>query len=222
MDLQNSENKKFHYPVLEGVEIMCRVFWGPDLESCRHMIEGNFFESFETILTKPEAKPSVILDNINSIINRFDTPQSLFHHLNECYVRLFVNNKEGITAPLYQSCYEFKNAPMMGKSAVKMNKRFKSKDLSLSDDLNEPPDHLAIELEYLYFLLENGWTNKDNELVAEAVAFAGESILPWVIQLRNLLKNENICPFYPLSASLLVVILSIIAGFVNGGQPSES
>jgi len=120
MDLKYSENKKINAAVLEGVEIMCPVFWGPDLESCRHMIEGNFFQSFETILTKKEAKSSVILDNIKSIINRFDTPQSLFHHLNECYVRLFVNNKEGITTPLYQSCYEFENAPMMGKSAVKM------------------------------------------------------------------------------------------------------
>ena len=222
MNLQNSENRKINDAVLEGIEIMCRVFWGPDLESCRHMIEGNFFQSFEIILSKTEAKPSVILDNINSLINRFDTDQSLFHHLNECYVRLFVNNKEGITAPLYQSCYEFENAPMMGKPAVKMKKRFKSKGLSIADNLNEPPDHLAIELEYLYFLLENGWTNKDNELVAEAVAFAGESILPWVIQLRNLLKNETICSFYPLSASLLVAILSFIAGFVNGGQPAES
>jgi len=222
MDFQNSENKTINDAVLEGVEIMCRVFWGPDLESCRHMIEGNFFEFFEIILTKKEAKSSVILDNIDSIINRFDTHQSLFHHLNECYVRLFVNNKEGITAPLYQSCYEFENAPMMGKSAVKMNKRFKSKGLSLAKDMNEPPDHLAIELEYLYFLLENGWTNKDNELVAEAVTFAGESILPWVIQLRNLLKNETICPFYPLSATLLVDILSFIASFVNGGQPAKS
>ena len=151
MDLQNSENKKFNYAVLEGVEIMCRVFWGPDLESCRHMIEGSFFQSFEILLTKPEAKPSVTLDNISLIINRFDTFQSLFHYLNECYVRLFVNSKEGITAPLYQSCYEFENAPMMGESAVKMNKRFKFKGLSMENRIHEPPDHLAMSWNIYFF-----------------------------------------------------------------------
>jgi len=220
MDLQNSENKKNNDTVLEGVEIMCRVFWGPDLESCRHMIEGNFFESFETILTKPEAKPSVILDNINSIINRFDTPQSLFHHLNECYVRLFVNNKEGITAPLYQSCYEFKNAPMMGESAVKMNKRFKSKGLSMENRVHEPPDHLAIELEYLFFLLQDSGVGLDenqnenqNKFVSnEAASFATETMLPWVTVFNQRLKSATEdCSFYALASGILVLLLSLIS-----------
>ena len=216
MDLKYSANKKINDAVLEGVEIMCRVFWGPDLESCRHMIEGNFFQSFETILTKPEAKPSVILDNINSIINRFDTHQSLFHHLNECYVRLFVNNKEGITTPLYQSCYEFENAPMMGESAVKMNKRFKSKGLSMENRVHEPPDHLAIELEYLFFLLQDSGVgrddNQDKFVSNEAASFAAETMLPWVIVINQRLKSvTDDCRFYYLASGILVLLLSLIS-----------
>ncbi|MBW1946193.1 MAG: molecular chaperone TorD family protein [Deltaproteobacteria bacterium] len=216
MDLENSENKKINYAVLEGVEIMCRVFWGPDLESCRHMIEGNFFQSFEITLTIPEAKPSVILDNINSIINRFDTPQSLFHHLNECYVRLFVNNKEGITTPLYQSCYEFENAPMMGESAIKMNKRFKSKGLSMENRVHEPPDHLAIELEYLFFLLQDSSVglndNPDKFVSNEAVSFAAETMLPWVTVFNQRLKPViDDCRFYSLASGILVLLLSLIS-----------
>ena len=103
-----------------------------------------------------------------------------------------------------------------------MKQRFESKGLSMADDLNEPPDHLAIELEYLYFLLEKGWADKDNELVAEAASFAGESVLPWVVQFRNQLNNETKCPFYPLSATLLVAILIFIADFVKNGQQAES
>ena len=216
MDLQNSENRKINDAVLEGIEIMCRVFWGPDLESCRHMIEGNFFQSFEIILSKTEAKPSVILDNINSLINRFDTDQSLFHHLNECYVRLFVNNKEGITTPLYQSCYEFENAPMMGESAVKMNKRFKSKGLSMENRVHEPPDHLAIELEYLFFLLQDSGVgrddNQDKFVSNEAASFAAETMLPWVIVINQRLKSvTDDCRFYYLASGILVLLLSLIS-----------
>ncbi len=214
MGLQNSENKKFNCAVLEGVEIMCRVFWGPDLESCRHMKEGNFFQSFEILLTKPEAKPSVILDNINSIINKFDAHQSLFHHLNECYVRLFVNSKEGITTPLYQSCYEFENAPMMGESAIKMNKRFKSKGLSMENLVHEPPDHLAIELEYLFFLLQesNLDDNLDKFVSNEAASFAAETMLPWVIVFNQRLKSvTDDCMFYLLASQILVLLLGLIS-----------
>ncbi|MBW2607039.1 MAG: molecular chaperone TorD family protein [Deltaproteobacteria bacterium] len=216
MDIQNSENKRFNYAVLEGVEIMCRVFWGPDIESCRHMIEGDFFQSFEIILTKPEAKPSGILDNINSIINKFDTHQSLFHHLNECYVRLFVNSKEGITTPLYQSCYEFENAPMMGESAVKMNKRFKSKGLSMENRVHEPPDHLAIELEYLFFLLQEssvGLNNNLDKFVSnEAASFATETMLPWVIVFNQRLKSiTDDCRFYSLASGILILLLGLIS-----------
>jgi len=207
MDFKNSENRKINDAVLEGVEIMCRVFWGPDLESCRHMIEGNFFQSFEIILTKQEANPSVILDNINSIINRFDTPQSLFHHLNECYVRLFVNNKEGITAPLYQSCYEFENAPMMGESAVKMQNYFKSKGLSMENRLHEPPDHIAIELEYLFFLLQDSGVDQN-----EIASFAEQTMLPWVQVFNQRLKSViDDCRFYNLTSEILVLVLGLIS-----------
>ena len=43
-------------------------------------------------------------------------------------------------------------------------------------NIHEPPDHLAIELEYLCFLLSNGWQDQDGELIAEAGAFAAERL----------------------------------------------
>ncbi len=80
MDLQKSENKKLNDAVLEGVQIMCQVFWGPDLESCRHMMEGDFFHSLESVFIRSEEKSSTILDNINSIIKKFDNDQSFYNH----------------------------------------------------------------------------------------------------------------------------------------------
>lgn len=192
--------------ILKTIQIMCRVFWGPDLESCHQMIEGNFFQPFETLLTKPGMKSSIALDDIKSIINKFDTDQLLFDQLNECYVRLFVNSKEGITAPLYESCYEYENAPMMGESAIKMMDRFKSKGLSIENKLHEPPDHIAVELEYLFFLLqEDGIDQK------EIVNFAGETMLPWVqIFNQHLESVKNDCRFYFAASKMLIEVLKII------------
>jgi len=220
MDIENPGNKKFNTAVLEGIQIMCRVFWGPDLDSCRHMIEGNFFQTFEITPekskeSKSEEKFFFMLDNINSIINRFDSHQSLFNHLNECYVRLFVNAKEGIIAPLYQSCYEFENAPMMGESAKKIKNQFLSKGLSLENLIHEPPDHLAIELEYLFFLLQEtslDLYDPDKFISNEAISFAKETMLPWVMIFNQRLKSaDEDCRFYFLASGILVLLLRRIA-----------
>jgi len=221
MDKENFGNKKFNTAVLEGIQIMCQMFWGPDLDSCRHMTEGGFFQNFEIIFgksekRKSEEKFSVILDNINSIINGFDSFQSFFDQLNECYVRLFVNAKEGITAPLYASCYEFENAPMMGESAIKMKNRFLSKGLSLENLVHEPPDHLAVELEYLFFLLQETSfdlnDDSDKFISNEAASFAGETMLPWVVIFNQRLKSATEdCAFYFLLSKILVLLLRVIA-----------
>ena len=222
MAIKNSENKKFNSAVLDGIQIMCQMFWGPDLDSCSHMIEGNFFQSFEIIPEKSKENPSVILDNINSInninsiITGFDSHQSLFNHLNECYVRLFINAKEGITTPLYQSCYEFENAPMMGEAAIKMKNQFLSKGLSMENLVHEPPDHLAIELEYLFFLLqETGLDLEDDPdkfISHEAASFAAETMLPWVIVFNDRLKSvTEDCRFYSFASGILVLLLRLIS-----------
>ena len=198
--------QKTNSEIPEAIQIMCQVFWGPDLESCHQMIEGNFFRPLETLLAEPGVKSSIALDNINSIINKFDTDQSLFDHLNECYVRLFVNSKEGITAPLYQSCYEYENAPMMGESAIKMMDRFKSKGLSMENRLHEPPDHIAVELEYLFFLLQEDGVDQN-----EINAFAGKTMLPWVKMFNHRLKPEtDECRFYFSASEILIQLLKII------------
>jgi TorA-specific chaperone len=98
----------------------------------------------------------------------------------------------------------------MGEPAAMMTKRLQSKKLSLADTLHEPPDHLSIELEYLYFLLQKGWAEDDRMLIAEAAEFAGESMLPWVGTFRDKLTAAAPSPFYPMMAALLLCLLRCV------------
>ena len=91
-----------------------------------------------------------------------------------------------------------------------MKKRFESKGLSLSETMHEPPDHLSIELEYLYFLLKKGWSDNDPAILSEAVSFAGETMRPWVAILRERIADEKNCRFYPLTTSVAVSILAYL------------
>ena len=160
-------------------------------------------------------KPPDLLSSLRDTINGFADADAFFNYLEEAYVRLFVNSRDGIIAPLYASCYvedkaSGENAPLMGPPAVLMQKRFESRGLSLSETMHEPPDHLSIELEYLYFLLKKGWSDNDRTLLSEAVYFAGEAMLPWVSLLRERIADDNRCRFYPLITSVAVSIIAYL------------
>jgi len=193
--------------VLEGIDTLCRIFWGPDAQLCDAMVRDDLFRPLGALAVS--SLPGT-LDQMRSFLAPYTDPASLCRDLEPAYIRLFISSREGVTAPLYQSCYEFENAPLMGPPALEMEKRFQSKGLSLDKHLHEPPDHISVELEYLYFLLHRGWDRKDGTLLAEAVSFA-DVMLSWINRLREKLAGETRCLFYPLAVSLLVSILDFIA-----------
>jgi TorA-specific chaperone len=211
-----SLDKKSQEALLDSIAKLTGFFWGPDSESSRLIRQGSFFSPFEDLESRVAYEPTDLLSGLRDTINGFADSDALFSNLEEAYVRLFINSRHGITAPLYASCYvedkaPGENAPLMGPPAVLMKKRFESKGLSLSDTLHEPPDHLSIELEYLYFLLKKGWPENDPALLSEAVSFAGEAMLPWVTILRERIADENRCRFYPLITSAAVSIIAYLS-----------
>jgi TorA-specific chaperone len=195
---------------LDGLKIMGQTFWGPSLEECTEMVKENYLNRLDSLTSVLKTDAGNRLHEIGSIIKSFSDGDSLYQHLEEGYVRLFISAKGSITAPLYESCYEFEGAPLMGRAAAEMKERFETKKLSVADTIQEPPDHLSIELEYLYFLLDKGWRDQDEALVTEGTAFAAETLLPWVSKLHKRLASEKQCLFYPLMVSILEDILRTI------------
>lgn len=206
-------SQKQQAAALEALHILCDIFWGPDIDKCKRFFYQNGFRPFDILADRWKHASPGILDNLKGFIRNFPDEAALFSFLEEAYIRIFINARTSVV-PLYQSCYDDSStqltepqAVLMGPSAVLMKERFADKGLSLADDLNDPPDHLAIELEYLYFLLQRGWSQQDDVLLSEAVTFASDCMLPWVTAFRNRLLSELNCPFYPLAAALLVAYL---------------
>ena len=224
MDLFAISSRDQQHALLELLKEMISIFWGPDLQKCTEILQKPFLCSIDKLPAQADFWNFETLTEIKSVVNRFTSAEALFHHLEKAYVRLFISDKKGVTAPLYASCYANKKsgekALLMGEPAIDMKSRFKSKGLSLSNELHEPPDHISIELEYLYFLLSKGWSGNDEDLISEASTFAAEVMLPWISEFQARLAVEKECRFYPLMASILAAILEIIAGsnrnFENG------
>ncbi|RJR29906.1 MAG: TorD-like chaperone [Desulfobacteraceae bacterium] len=190
--------------------MMCRIFWGPDLEICGEMVQGDYhrrIESLHPLLTGP---PLAALVEMLSLLKRFSEGDSLCEYLEDGYVRLFVSTRHGIKAPLYESCYAFDDAPLMGAPAAAMRERLESKGLTVTGSIVEPPDHISVELEYLYFLLQKAWFEQDRASAEEAAFFASRTMHPWVFKLRKRLAHETSCLFYPLAAHVLVALLEMV------------
>ena len=209
-------DKKQQKDLLDCISTLARYFWGPDLKNIREVFHNTYLDPFEASDSYVNYTPKGICKELKSITSRFRNEDEIFQYLESAYVRLFVNSRDGIIAPLYASCYEngaasYQNSPLMGSSATMMKQLFESKGLSLGNDVHEPPDHLSIELEYLYFLLEKGWSEDNTVLLSEAASFADEVMLPWVTYLQTRIAQERECRFYPLITALLVSILNCIA-----------
>ena len=198
--------------ILQSIAFFSQIFWGPDHETCAEMIRGTAFRWTLELEDIMDTSFSENIKQVVSLIKKFPDGASLYKHLEEAYVRLFVSTKGGIPAPLYQSCYEYENAPLMGLPAIKMKNRLDAIGLSLGEDINEPPDHLSIQLEYLYFLLKKGMDEENRSLISEAGSFASEAMLPWTNEFWERLSVETKYRFYPLISSLLVSILFVIGG----------
>ena len=205
--------------LLDGLKMMGQIFWGPSLEACTEMVKEPYLDRLQSLKSILPGSSLDSLDQIVATIKSFPDGDSLYQHLEECYVRLFISAKGGIVAPLYESCYEFEGAPLMGRAATEMKKRFEAQGLSVADNIQEPPDHLSIELEYLYFLLDKGWRDQDGVLVTEGSAFAAETMLPWVSNLSERLAPEGDCRYYPLMAAVLMQILTVLATLNKKAPP---
>ena len=91
-----------------------------------------------------------------------------------------------------------------------MRDRLAEAGLEISLDSNEPPDHLALELEYLFHLCATGWTDAP-ALADEAARFAGEVMVPWVGRFRDKLAGADPDAVYLAATDAALALLSTVA-----------
>lgn len=178
------------------------------------MLEPSFLQPFEVIGSRTKTRWAADLGDVQNLLEGFSDPASLFAYLEQGYVRLFVNARGGIAAPLYASCYEDEADPhLMGDAAVRMQKTLMDLGIRISDDVGEPPDHISIELEVLYYLMNQSGRPDHRTSITQAADFAAESMIPWINTFHQRLVEEAHCRFYPLITAVLLGVLNEIAAF---------
>ena len=192
--------------LLSALECAAAVFRGPDREGWTAIASRGLPE---LVGLDPKATPhaTAALQKLQSALQPVDDPDA--ETLESEYVRLFITGRGGAVAPPYESCHTAAKPRTMGPSAQDMRQRLDAHGLTLDLPSNEPPDHIAVELELLYHLLATAWTSGP-ELEAEARSFAAD-ITPWLGRFRHALENGDAHPAYVATAELALAVAEAAA-----------
>jgi len=200
--------------LLESLALISTAFWGPTPDACLAMLEANYTEPLERLQNLCELDLVKAVNQITLFLNQHETAPVLQDSLDSIYIRLFITDREGIATPIFHSCYGLEGTKqggaLMGEPAMKMQGYLRETGMALDESIGEPPDHLAIELEYLYFLLEKWYSSRQTEYLHKARRLARTFMLPWVTELGRRLALEKDTHFYPPLISILVAILRVI------------
>lgn len=193
--------------LLDLIELCVAVFRGPDAKTWSELATSGLPD----LLDRVQGIPGFPAAPIQGLSDALSTPLKTgdFAPLETEYVRLFIAGPGGIPAPLYQSCHLDTRPRTMGQSALDMRSRLEGAGLEISLPSNEPPDHLTIELEYLYHLLSEGWS-KDPALAASGSNFARLIMLPWVGRFRHKLAEADPHPAFLCAADVCLALLEAV------------
>jgi len=206
MSLSNSTAERIF--LLNVLELAVAVFRGPGPDDWSGIIGAGVPELLGAApSTAPEVTAS--LGKLQESLPAQSAFPDALPILESEYVRLFVAGGGGVPVPPYESCHQDGSPRTMGASALRMRDRLVAAGLAVSLDSNEPPDHLSIELEYLYHLLSSGWAGEDGGVAAEGVAFAA-GMTPWVRRFLAGLEGAEAHPVYIRMAETLVAALERI------------
>lgn len=121
--------------------------------------------------------------------------------LEPAYTSLFINRLGGVPAPPYGSVYLDNDGQVMGPSAVRVAQCYRQAGLVV--DSPEPPDFLATELEFLFFLAELEAAGKEEESTRAQKLFYNELLLPWITPFCQRLATADPHRLYSWAANLL-------------------
>lgn len=144
-----------------------------------------------------------LMDNIlEALRGKGENRKDLLLDLKVEYNRLFVGPMPPVCPP-YESYYD-ENLPkeglgtLMGPTSEAMANALDNEGLELTLDYAELPDHMAIELEFMYYLLSKANAkDQDAELYRQkADTFLKEHLSQWLPEFGAMVSRESHHPFY--------------------------
>ena len=136
-------------------QLFCEIFYEPISKAQLEYFKANINE--DSILTIKEAYPAFY--QFFNKIEELDV-DVLYNQLKQEYQSIFsIFNAEGqVQAPIYESYYTSADHSLFSSTTYSLRNKLHQFNLQYEQENSHPEDHLAVELDFLYFLIE--YTNK--------------------------------------------------------------
>ncbi len=199
---------------------------------CFKLLAACFYEPDRALFIEEKVggKLGLLFDNLapniadtarrmQKVIEELDQEKMSIDH-----ATLFVGPFELLAAP-YGSVYIEKNRRVMGESSVNAARYYQEADLSV--DIKEPPDHIVIELEFMYYLCskeasaaQNGLSDDVNHFREMQARFYHRAMKPWVGEFCAAIRAGTDNGFYVNLAGCLDSFLSSCENIYSRVQPT--
>jgi TorA maturation chaperone TorD len=136
------------------------------------------------------------------------------------YSRLFIG-PFGVIAPPYGSVYLDGERKVMGESTMEVSRMYRNEGLSGSVDSRELPDHVAVELEFMSYLvfkeieaLETSDLRAAANFVEKQERFSGEFLRRWIPPFCDRIKENTENGFY-------AALAQCASTFIGSSRPAD-
>lgn len=113
-----------------------------------------------------------------------------------------------IRVPPYASFYLEVDGQLMGEAASFVLESYSRAGIELADDVREMPDHVAIELDFVQYLMQDRPELSDQELFALRKEFWARHFSVWFPRFVDQIKRESEHPLYSCLSGFLLFSLT--------------
>ncbi|MGD9034741.1 MAG: molecular chaperone TorD family protein [Desulfobacteraceae bacterium] len=201
---------------------------------------GKAFSLFSECYRLPHEDLPNVLRNLHAIIG--DLCEGAVQHISRMreeserkdhlvdlkadYARLF-SGPYTLLAPPYGSVYLDGERKVMGDSTVEVRGTYRRAGLDISEDFHDAPDHIAAELEFMYFLifkeveaLKESDVGRAIDFLSQQKAFLTDHLCAWGPQFTERVEEAAATGFYKNLAratrDFLEENLTVLLNLLNG------
>ncbi|MDZ7695926.1 MAG: molybdopterin-dependent oxidoreductase [Deltaproteobacteria bacterium] len=172
------------------------------------MAAGPFQDALEAFLnTCPLNDLKSGLRNMNNEIQG-RTSKEAYKALSWEYADIFLNAGTNPVFP-YESVYVSRDPVVMGEPVFSVRQAYRKGGVHKSPAYRDLDDHIAVELEFLAYLITEGQKNPERraDFQKQQVAFLRDHLMGWVIEFCAVLSNSAVSGFYQGLAELTMSFL---------------
>jgi TorA maturation chaperone TorD len=173
-------------------KLLAECYYLPTLELINNLTD------LEQQMADVSAETMLYIKEMKQEIKRLDDLDALSLD----FSRLFLGPYK-MHAPPYGSVYLDGERQIMGESTLEVRNIYRESGLDISSDFRNPPDHIAAELEFMYFLIlkeieaiGNSDIDATVNVLEKQRTFLRENLRAWVFDFADTIEEKAETDFY--------------------------